>query len=41
MQTLTTGYRGLSFVMMLNLDRFLYLGTIIVALLFGAWLGNF
>ncbi len=40
MQTLANGYRGLSLVMTLNWDRFLYLGTIIVALLFGAWLGS-
>ena len=40
MQTLTDGYRGLSLVMMLNWDRFLYVGTILVALMFGAWLGS-
>lgn len=40
MQTLTEGYRGLSLVMMLNWDRLLYLATIFVALLFGAWIGG-
>ena len=40
MQTLTDGYRGLSLVMMLNWDRLLYIGTILVALMFGAWLGS-
>jgi hypothetical protein len=40
MQTLTDGYRGLSLVMRLNWDRFLYIGTIIFALMFGAWLGS-
>ncbi len=40
MQTITDGYRGLSLVMALNWDRFLYIGTILVALMFGAWLGS-
>ncbi len=40
MQTLTNGYRGLSLVMMLNWDRFLYVATIFLALMFGAWLGS-
>jgi hypothetical protein len=40
MQTLSAGYRGLSLVMRLNWDRLVYLATIIVALLFGAWIGG-
>ena len=32
MQTLTEGYRGLSLVLTLNWDRFLYIGTLTVAL---------
>lgn len=40
MQTISDGYRGLGLVMMLNWDRFLYAGTILAALMFGAWLGS-
>ncbi|MEP4195871.1 MAG: hypothetical protein ABJL99_09575 [Aliishimia sp.] len=40
MQTLNDGYRGLSLVMMLNWDRFLYFATILLALMCGAWLGS-
>ena len=40
MQTLANGYRGLSLVMMLNWDRLIYLATIVVALLLGAWIGG-
>lgn len=40
MQTLQEGYRGLSLVMMLNWDRLVYLATIVIALLFGAWIGG-
>lgn len=40
MQTLSDGYRGLGLVMMLNWDRFLYVGTILLALMLGAWVGS-
>lgn len=40
MQTLSDGYRGLGLVMMLNWDRFLYVGMILAALMLGAWLGS-
>lgn len=40
MQTLRDGYRGLSLVMMLNWDRILFLTTLTLALLLGAWLGG-
>ncbi|WP_415920417.1 hypothetical protein [Tateyamaria sp. SN6-1] len=40
MQTLQTGYRGLSLLMMLNADRALYAVTLAVALGAGAWLGG-
>lgn len=40
MQTLTDSYRGLRLVMMLNWDRLIYLATIVVALMFGAWIGS-
>ena len=40
MHLLTTGYRGLSLLMMLNADRMLYVAALAVALVFGAWLGT-
>ena len=40
MQTIHTGYRGLTLLFDLNWDRFLYFGTIAVALLLGAYLGS-
>ena len=40
MQTMRDGYDGLSFVMVLNRDRLLFLVTITLALLAGAWLGR-
>ncbi|MFK7754715.1 MAG: hypothetical protein AB8B51_19490 [Sedimentitalea sp.] len=40
MQTLQHSYRGLSLVMELNWDRILYLSTISVALMAGAYLGS-
>jgi len=40
MQTIQTGYRGLTLLLDLNWDRFLYFGTIAVALLLGAYLGS-
>ncbi|WP_299282045.1 hypothetical protein [uncultured Tateyamaria sp.] len=40
MQTLQSGYRGLSLLMMLNWDRALYGCTIAIALVAGAWLGT-
>ena len=40
MQTLQSGYQGLSVLFNLNWDRLLYVGTISVALLAGAYLGS-
>jgi len=40
MQTLQTGYRGLSLLFVLNWDRLLYFVTIAVALLLGAYVGS-
>lgn len=40
METLRDGYRGLGLVMLLNWDRAVFLTTIMVALLLGAWLGG-
>lgn len=41
MHTLERSYRGLSLVMELNWDLIIYMATIAVALLAGAWLGSF
>lgn len=40
MQHIVQGYRGLSLLFNLNWDRMLYLVTILVALLSGAFLGS-
>ena len=40
MQIIESGYRGLSLVMKLNWDSMFFLGTIIVGLLAGAFLGS-
>jgi len=40
MDTINQGYRGLSLLWNLNWDRILYVLTIVVALLAGAWLGS-
>ena len=40
MQTIQSGYRGLSLIMMLNWDRVLYVATCAAALADGAWLGS-
>lgn len=40
MQTIQTGYRGLTLLFDLNWDRLLYVGTIAVALLVGAYVGS-
>ncbi|SIN90851.1 hypothetical protein [Vannielia litorea] len=40
MQTMTQGYRSLSLIVRLNLDRMLYVATIVAALGGGAWLGS-
>ena len=40
MQTIQTGYRGLSLLMMLNSDRLLYAATLAVALAAGAYIGS-
>lgn len=40
MQTIAKGYRGLTLLWNLNWDRVLYVATILVALLAGAYLGS-
>jgi len=40
MHTLQRSYRGLGLVMELNWDLILYIATIAVALMAGAWLGS-
>ncbi|MFN3846168.1 MAG: hypothetical protein ACK4RZ_10165 [Paracoccaceae bacterium] len=40
MQLVKQGYRGLSFLVWLNADRIFTLGTVIVGLLAGAFLGT-
>ncbi|UYV39390.1 hypothetical protein N4R57_10530 [Rhodobacteraceae bacterium D3-12] len=40
MDTIQRGYRGLSLLWNLNWDRILYICTIAVALLAGAWIGS-
>ena len=40
MQTVMKGYRGLSLLVGLNWDRVFFLGTILVGLLAGAYLGT-
>ena len=40
MQMIENGYRGLSLLMDLNWDRVLYVATIAVALLAGAFIGS-
>jgi hypothetical protein len=40
MQTIASGYRGLSFLIGLNWDRLLYGATIVFALWAGAFLGS-
>ncbi|MEO9685004.1 MAG: hypothetical protein ABJR46_07340 [Tateyamaria sp.] len=40
MQTIQSGYRGLSLLMLLNSDRVLYVATLAAALAAGAWLGS-
>jgi len=41
MQQIVSGYRGLSLLVDVNWDRILYLSTIGVALLAGAFIGSF
>ncbi|WP_294621972.1 hypothetical protein [uncultured Roseovarius sp.] len=41
MQHIMSGYRGLSLLVDLNWDRLLYLTTILVALMAGAFIGSF
>jgi|TARA_R110002073_G_scaffold309188_1_gene479410 hypothetical protein len=38
MQTLNQGYKGLSFLMSLNIDRLLMMGAIVAALYAGSYL---
>ena len=40
MDTVVRGYRGLSLLVNLNWDRLFFLGTIVVGLLAGAFLGS-
>ncbi len=40
MHTLEQSYRGVTLLMELNWDRFLFLATICLSLLCGAWLGS-
>lgn len=40
MQTVMDGYRGLSLLVWLNADRLFTLGTVVVGLLAGAFLGS-
>jgi hypothetical protein len=40
MQTFVQGYKGLSLIVGLNWDRLFFLGTIVVGLLAGAFLGS-
>lgn len=40
MQTVVEGYRGLSLIVKLNWDTFFTLGTVIVGLMAGAFLGG-
>jgi len=40
MQLVMQGYRGLSFLVWLNADRIFTLGTVVVGLLAGAFLGT-
>ncbi|KDB02861.1 hypothetical protein U879_15035 [Defluviimonas sp. 20V17] len=40
MQTIQSGYRGLSLLLKINFDRLFVVGTIIVGLLAGAFLGT-
>jgi len=40
MQTMKTSYRGLSLLVDLNWDRALYIGTLVLALAAGGWLGS-
>ncbi|MGO4917424.1 hypothetical protein [Pseudogemmobacter sp. W21_MBD1_M6] len=40
MQTIHSGYRGLSLLVDLNWDRILYLATIVFALCAGAFFGS-
>lgn len=41
MQQLVSGYRGISLLVNVNWDRIVYLGTIAMALLAGAFVGSF
>lgn len=41
MQQFVRGYRGLSLLVNLNWDRIVYLATILVALMLGAFVGSF
>ena len=40
MQHIVSGYRGLSLLFNLNWDRMIYLATILLALMLGAFVGS-
>lgn len=40
MQHIVSGYRGLSLIFNLNWDRIVYLATILLALMLGAFVGS-
>lgn len=40
MQTITAGYQGFSYFLQLNADRLFTLGTVLVGLMAGAFLGT-
>ncbi len=40
MQTIRSGYQGLSLLVDLNWDRLLYLATLVGALMAGGWIGT-
>ena len=40
MRTISDGYRGLSLLVDLNLDRFLMVGTLAIALVIGGLIGS-
>jgi hypothetical protein len=41
MQQIMNGYRGLSLLVNINWDRIIYLGTILMALFLGGFIGSF
>lgn len=41
MQQIISGYQGISLLFKLNWDRIIYLATLVVSLLAGAYIGSF